>query len=117
MLRPLAIEDAPRFAFRGLHIDVARNFHSKAEILKLLDQMAAYKLNRLHLHLGEDEAWRLEIKQLPELTEVGGYSCHDPAEDRCLLPMFGGGPDGSGVHNGFFSQADYLDILGAAKAR
>ncbi|TFI59047.1 beta-N-acetylhexosaminidase [Sphingomonas parva] len=117
MLRPLAIEDAPRFAFRGLHLDVARNFHSKAEVVKLLDQMAAYKLNRLHLHLGEDEAWRLEIKQLPELTEVGGYRCHDPAEDRCLLPMFGAGPDGSGVHNGFFSQADYLDILAAAKAR
>ena len=117
MLRPLSIEDAPRFAFRGLHVDVARNFHSKAEILKLVEQMAVYKLNRLHLHLGDDEGWRLEIKALPELGEVGGFRCHDPSETRCLLPQLGAGPDGGGPVNGYFSQADYLEILGAARAR
>ena len=116
-LRPLAIEDSPRFPFRGLHVDVARNFHSKAEMLKLVEQMATYKLNRLHLHLGDDEGWRLQIKALPELTQVGGFRCHDPSESRCLLPQLGAGPDGTGAVNGFFSQADYLEILGAAKAR
>jgi hexosaminidase len=69
-LRPLQIEDSPRLDFRGLHVDVARNFHSKAELLKLVEQMAVYKLNKLHLHLGDDEGWRLEIKALPELTQV-----------------------------------------------
>ena len=116
-LRPLAIEDSPRLPFRGLHVDVARNFHSKAELLKIIEQMASYKLNKLHLHLGEDEGWRLEIKALPELTQVGGFRCHDPAEDRCLLPQLGAGAEGTSPGNGYFSQADYLDILAAAKAR
>jgi hexosaminidase len=116
-LRPLAIEDSPRFPFRGLHVDVARNFHSKAELLKIVEQMAAYKLNRLHLHLGDDEGWRLEIKALPELARVGGIRCHDLTETRCLLPQLGAGPDGTGPVNGYLSQADYLDILKAARAR
>lgn len=116
-LRPLEIADAPRLPFRGLHVDVARNFHSKAEILLLLEQMANYKMNRLHLHLGDDEGWRLEIKALPELAQVGGFRCHDPSETRCLQPQLGAGPYGDGPVNGYFSQADYLEILGAAKAR
>jgi hexosaminidase len=116
-LRPLEIEDAPRLPFRGLHVDVARNFHSKAEMLLLVEAMADYKLNRLHLHLGDDEGWRLEIKALPELGEVGGFRCHDPSETRCLLPQLGAGPYGRGAVNGYFSQADYLQLLAAAKAR
>ena len=55
----IVVADEPHFAFRGMLVDVARNFHSKEFILKLLDQMAAYKLNKLHLHLGDDEGWRL----------------------------------------------------------
>ena len=66
------IADAPRFQYRGMHLDVARNFHDKASVKKLVELMSFYKLNRLHLHLTDDEGWRLEIKQLPELTEVGG---------------------------------------------
>jgi hexosaminidase len=116
-LRPLAIEDSPRFSFRGQHIDLARNFHSKAEVLKLIDQMGRYKLNKLHLHLGDDEGWRLQIKRLPELTDVGAFRCYDPSETRCLLPQLGAGPDRDTPVNGYLSQADYLDILKAAKAR
>ena len=63
-LRPITIEDSPRFGFRGLHLDLARNFHSKSEVLKLVDQMARYKLNKLHLHLGDDEGWRLRDRAL-----------------------------------------------------
>src|SRR5690606_35228694 len=81
------IEDGPRYSFRGLHVDVARNFHSKRLLLDLLDQMAAYKLNKLHLHLGDDEGWRLDIPGLPELAQVGGKRCHDLREDTCLLPQ------------------------------
>ncbi|MDC7674513.1 family 20 glycosylhydrolase [Asticcacaulis machinosus] len=116
-LKPMLIEDAPRLPFRGLHVDVARNFHSKAEMLKIIDQMAEFKLNKLHFHLGEDEGWRVEIKALPELATVGSTRCHDPKEDICLLPQLGAGPDADTPVNGYYSQADYIDILNYAKAR
>jgi hexosaminidase len=117
LLRPLQVSDAPRYGFRGLHIDLARNFHSRAELLKLVEAMAAYKFNKLHLHLADDEGWRLEIRALPELTEVGAKRCHDPAEKRCLLPQLGAGPGGGGAVNGYLSQPDYVEIVRAAAAR
>lgn len=116
-LRPLTIDDAPRFGFRGLHLDLARNFESKAHILKIIDEMARYKLNRLHLHLGDDEGWRLQIPALPELTEIGSRRCHDLAENTCLLPQLGAGPDNAPGVNGYLTRPDYIDILEAAKAR
>ncbi len=116
-LRPLTIEDAPRSPFRGLHIDLARNFHSKAEVLKVIEQMGRYKLDKLHLHLGDDEGWRLEIAHFPELTGVGGYRCFDPSETQCLLPQLGSGPDRNTSVNGYLSSADYIEILKAANAR
>ncbi len=116
-LTAMTIDDAPRFAFRGMHIDIARNFHSKAEILKIIEEMARVKLNRLHLHLADDEGWRLQIASLPELTDVGSIRCHDLTETHCLLAQLGAGPDGTGPVNGFLTQADYRDILLAAKAR
>ena len=65
------IEDAPRFAYRGLHIDVARHFFTKEEVMKILDIMEVYKMNRLHWHLTDDQGWRIEIKKYPRLTEFG----------------------------------------------
>ena len=59
-----------RFGYRGVMIDVARNFKPKTWIFKIMDIMALYKLNVLHLHLTDDEGWRLEIPGIPELTEV-----------------------------------------------
>ena len=67
----ITVEDAPRYEYRGLSIDVARNFLPKEEVMRILDGMAMYKMNKLHLHLTDDEGWRLEIPELPELTEVG----------------------------------------------
>lgn len=64
------IKDAPRFPFRGFHLDVGRNFRTKEEVMRLLSLLATYKINKLNFHLTEDEGWRLEIKGLPELTEV-----------------------------------------------
>lgn len=113
----MTIEDCPRYQFRGMHIDVARNFHSKALILVLLDQMAAYKLNKLHLHMADDEGWRLEIDGLPELTGVGSKRCHDLAENTCLLPQLGSGPFAESRVNGFYTKQDYIDILKYADAR
>ena len=116
-LRPLEVEDAPNLPFRGLLIDVARNFQGKATLLTLIDQMAAYKLNRLHLHLADDEGWRLAIAGLPELTEVGGYRCADQDETTCLSPQLGADPTRSAPTNGYLSAQDYIEILRAAKAR
>lgn len=65
------IEDAPRYGWRGLMLDVSRHFFDKPTILQLLDSMADYKLNRLHLHLTDDQAWRLDIEKYPELARVG----------------------------------------------
>jgi len=113
----LSIKDAPRYDFRGLHIDVARNFRSKDFILKTLDQMAAYKLNKLHLHLADDEGWRLEIAGLEELTDIGAKRCFDLTEQTCLLPQLGGGVTGESHLDGFYSKQDYLDILAYAKQR
>lgn len=116
-LPQLSIKDAPRFDYRGVMVDVARNFHSKNAILATLDQMAAYKMNKLHLHLTDDEGWRLEIPGLPELTDVGSNRCYDPQEKSCLLPQLGSGSTSDNFGSGFFSKADYVEILKYANAR
>lgn len=116
-VNPMQIKDSPRYVYRGMHVDVSRNFHSKQFILDLLDQMAAYKLNKLHLHMGDDEGWRLEIDGLPELTDVGSKRCHDLSETRCILPQLGSGPFSDTKVNGFYSKEDYIDIIKYANAR
>ncbi len=113
----ISVDDEPHYAFRGMLVDVARNFHSKAFILDLLEQMAAYKLNKLHLHLGDDEAWRLEIPSLPELTELSSKRCFDTQEQSCLISQLGAGVDSSSSVNGYYSVSDYSEILQAASAR
>ena len=113
----LEASDAPRFSWRAIHLDVGRNFHSKAAVLRLLDQMAAYKLNKFHFHLSDDEGWRLEIPGLPELTETGAKRCHDLSEKRCLLPQLGSGPESNNNGSGYFTRADYIEIVKYAAAR
>ena len=70
MVPHVTINDVPRYEYRGMELDVGRNFMPKSEVLKLIDAMAMYKLNKFHFHLTDDEGWRLEIPGLPELTEV-----------------------------------------------
>jgi len=111
------VDDEPHYEFRGILVDVSRNFHDKAFILKLLDQMAAYKMNKLHLHLGDDEGWRLEIPSLPELTQVSSKRCFDPSEQECLMPQLGAGVNPKDGVNGYYSVADYQEILMAASRR
>lgn len=113
----LEAHDAPRFAYRGAFLDVARNFHSKQAVMRLLDQMAAWKMNRFHFHLSDDEGWRIEIPGLPELTDVGAKRCHDLSEQRCLLPQLGSGPFSDNNGSGYFSRADYIEIVKYAQAR
>ncbi|MEY5048194.1 MAG: hypothetical protein RLZZ175_1553 [Bacteroidota bacterium] len=110
------VEDAPRYDFRGLHLDVARNFQTKKSILKLLDAMAFYKLNKFHFHLTDDEGWRLEIPTLPELTSVGGSRSHSSNSNE-IVPSFGSGPNKTYSGSGFYTKAEFIEILRYANER
>lgn len=116
----ISIKDEPFFEYRGLQVDVARNFQSKETILRMLDMLAKYKLNRLLLYITEDEGWRLEIKSLPELTEMGSRRGHQHRDSLCLQPGYGSGPDPNdpASHgNGFYSRKDFIEILRYARQR
>ncbi|MFK7854253.1 MAG: family 20 glycosylhydrolase [Granulosicoccus sp.] len=119
----ISISDSPRFTYRGLHIDVARNFHSLDTMKKLMDQMAAYKLNKLHMHLSDDEGWRLEIASLPELTTVGARrafqldSAGNVTEGGGLMPQLGSGPGTDNQGSGFYTGADFVELLRYAADR
>jgi hexosaminidase len=116
-LPAIRVVDAPRFGYRGFMLDVARNFHPKAAVLRTIDLLARYKLNVLHLHLTDDEGWRIEIAGLPELTAIGARRGH-PDSDRQLQPAFGSGPVvGRPWGSGFYSRADYVEIVRYAAAR
>src|SRR6266849_722577 len=118
VLPAIRVVDAPRFGYRGFMLDVARNFHPKPLVLRTLDLLARYKLNVFHIHLTDDEGWRIEIPSLPELTAVGGRRGHPPDSDRHLQPAFGSGPlVDRPWGSGFFSHADYVEIVRYAAAR
>ncbi|WP_428327543.1 family 20 glycosylhydrolase [Mucilaginibacter sp.] len=108
----LEVKDEPRFGFRGFMIDVSRNFQPKSEIFKVLDVLALYKINVFHMHLTEDEGWRLEIPSLPELTEVGSKRGHTLDSKHFLPPSHGsGGEIDNKTGTGFYTRADFIEIL------
>jgi hexosaminidase len=115
------IEDAPRFPFRGLHMDVSRNFQTKETILRTLDLLAFYKINRFLFYTTEDEGWRLEIEGLPELTEVGAQRQHTWGKEAPVLhPAYGSGPvayEQGKNGSGYYTKADFVEILKYAKER
>ena len=116
----VTISDAPAFGYRGIMLDVARNFHPPEAIRKLVDVMAFYKLNRLHLSLTNDEAWRLEIPALPELTSTGGYRGHTTDSKNHLIPAYGSGPfpdPATGTGSGYLTRDDFVELLEYAAAR
>jgi hexosaminidase len=118
VLPALRVVDVPRFGYRGFMLDVARNFHPKAAVLRTLDLLARYKLNAFHMHLTDDEGWRVEIAGLPELTAVGARRAHTLDSKQFLQPAFGSGPRvGQPFGSGFFSHADYVEIVRYANAR
>ncbi|WP_036601263.1 family 20 glycosylhydrolase [Olivibacter sitiensis] len=118
-VRAVTVKDEPRFGFRALMLDVARNFQPKDQIKKTLDLMALYKLNTLHFHLNDDEGWRLEIPALPELTEVGSKRGHiDQRVHASLPPSYGSGPFvGRSSGSGYYSKSDFIEILRYAADR
>ncbi len=118
VLTSIRVVDAPRFGYRGFMLDVARNFQPKSAVLHTIDLLARYKLNVLHMHLTDDEGWRIEIPSLPELTAVGARRGHPPDSDRNLQAAYGSGPlVDRPFGSGFFSRADYVEIVRYAAAR
>jgi hexosaminidase len=98
-LPAVSVQDAPRFAWRGFMIDVARHFFPPADIERQVDLMAAHKLNRLHLHLTDDQGWRIEIQSWPDLTTIGGST------------EVGGG------EGGWYTQDEYVALVEYAAER
>lgn len=112
------IKDAPRFVHRAFMMDIARNFLPKEEIFKTLDVLSLYKINVFHLHFTDDEGWRIEIKDLPELTEIGAKRGHTIDELDHLIPAYGSGPSVSHPSgSGYLSRADFIEILKYANER
>ena len=96
---PITIRDRPRYEWRGAMLDVARHFLPLRDVERFIDEMALYKLNRLHLHLADDQGWRIEILSRPNLTAVGGSS------------QVGGGP------GGYYTQREYRELVAYAADR
>jgi hexosaminidase len=108
------IEDQPRFRWRGLMLDVSRHFFPKAEVMKILDGMAMYKLNTFHWHLTDDQGWRIEIDKYPLLTRDGAWRKGvgfglDPKSGESF------GPDGR--YGGYYTKADIREVVAYAAAR
>lgn len=108
----VAIADAPRFSYRGMHLDVGRHFMPVDFVKKYIDLMAQYKFNQFHWHLTEDQGWRIEIKKYPKLTEIG--SRRKESHEGRYSPVFKG--DGVPVE-GFYTQEQIRDVVAYAKAR
>ena len=119
-LDEVVIQDAPRFDYRGLHVDVGRNFQTKESIKKVIDILSFYKGNYLLFYLTEDEGWRLDIEELPELAQVGGQRGHTTKEASAMHPSYGSGPVAyaEGTHgSGFYTREDFIEILQYAQKR
>ncbi len=106
----VSITDEPRFAWRGMHMDVGRHMYPVEDIKKFIDWLAFHKLNTLHWHLTEDQGWRIEIKKYPKLTEVGGF--------RESTPPYGNrDSDDNKRYGGFYTQEQIKDLVAYAAAR
>ena len=106
----VSIFDSPRFEYRGMHLDPCRHFWSIEETKRYLDVMAAYKLNRFHWHLTEDQGWRAEIKAYPRLTEVGAW------RSGTMIKKEWGSSDGI-RYGGFYTQEEMKEIVQYAAER
>ncbi len=108
------VTDYPRVGWRGLMFDVARHFFTKAEVKQYIDAMVRYKYNILHLHLTDDEGWRIEIKGLPKLTEIGAWNVKKVGEFGNFIPPTADEPRNYG---GFYTQEDIKELVQYAKER
>ncbi|PXY39168.1 beta-N-acetylhexosaminidase [Flavobacterium cheongpyeongense] len=105
----VTITDEPRFKWRGLMLDVSRHFFDKNYILATIDRLAMHKMNVLHLHLVDDQGWRIEIKKYPKLTEVGAWRVDQ--ENTSWNARLTNNPDEKGTYGGFFTQEELKEIV------
>jgi len=112
ILPTVEIKDYPRFIWRGLQLDVCRHFMSKNFIFKYIDEMAMHKFNTLHLHLADDQGWRVEVKRYPRLTEVGSVQ-------KKMMTGHVNNPTGTDTVavGGYYTQSDIREIVSYAAAR
>lgn len=103
----LTVRDQPRFAWRGIMVDVARHFQPADSLKPLIDAMAAHKMNVLHLHLSDDQGWRVEIKRYPKLTEIGAWR----------TPPTAGEAPSDQPYGGFYTQDQIRDLVAYARER
>lgn len=108
------IEDHPRFGWRGLMLDVARHFFTVAEVKEFIDQMVRYKFNNLHLHLTDDQGWRIQIKSLPKLTEVGAWRVPRTGTFGTLSKPE---PGEAATYGGFYTHEDIKELVKYAADR
>ena len=113
-LPAVEIKDYPRFEWRGLMFDVARHLYTKKEVRRFIDDMVRYKYNLLHLHLADDEGWRLEIKGLPRLTEVGAWNVKRVGYFGTFAAP---GPEEPRNFGGFYTHEDIKEIVAYAQER
>ncbi len=124
------VTDAPRFAWRGFHLDVSRHFFTVPEVKRIIDLMAFYKLNRFHWHLTDDQGWRIEIKKYPLLTEKGAWRIFNDQDSVCRKQaVVTDNPDmllphdrirvvgNDSLYGGYYTQDDIREIVAYARQR
>ena len=114
-LKGAKITDYPRFAWRGLMLDVSRHFFSAEDVKRYIDQMAHYKLNTFHWHLTDDQGWRIEIKSLPKLTEIGAWRVERHGRFGSSRPH--PKPSEKATYGGFYTHEQIKDIVQYANDR
>jgi len=107
----LAITDHPRFPYRGMHLDVGRHFFPISFVKKYIDYLAAYKFNKFHWHLTEDQGWRIEIKKYPGLMKTGAW------RNGTLIGRYPGKGSDNKTYGGYYTQAEIKEVVAYAKAR
>jgi len=113
----IEVNDSPKFSYRGMLLDISRNFYGPEKIKQIIDYLSFFKINYLDFRLTDDEGWRLEIPGLEELVEVGSKRAYTKDEFENLIPMYGSGPDTNSPGSGYLSRSDYVDILKYASER
>lgn len=116
-LKFIEIKDSPKFSYRGMLLDISRNFYGPEKIKQIIDYLSFFKINHLDFRITDDEGWRLEIPGLDELVEVGSKRAYTKDEFENLIPMYGSGPDTNSTGSGYLSRSDYIDILKYASER
>jgi hexosaminidase len=110
-LDPIVVEDSPRFAWRGVHLDVSRHFMPKSFLLEMIDLAAFHKMNVFHLHLTDDQGWRVQVERHPRLVEIGAWRRCSP-EGHARERRFDDEP-----HGGFYTKDDLREVVAFAAER